>query len=367
MSRHFNLGLGLIAVIAFGCGSSRAGAGADASGSGGDATATDTADSGPYTAPTNWRMLLSYSDSQHGIIYSAGKVYAVHAGGSNLVEVIDADTYATGTQITVGPTPTVLATDGRYVFSANILAVNPGDAYMSVIDTHTDTVVHSGTVSTQDEGLGDNNPTTNFPIDIGVARHAGAGRVPHQRDKPDMLAGYDIGTWTEHAMWNAGSGPGELSSAGGIVALNNDKAIGNPNDDAVELYQPNGTFITELATSGILHWSVAVGSKVFVARELQSGPGQLLVIDPVAETFHALTTEEGPYGVASANGLVYTVCTRGLTVDVFDATTEAQVTSIDLATVAPLVVNPRGIAVSPRGDIYLESDNMISVLTHGAQ
>jgi hypothetical protein len=182
---------------------------------------------------------------------------------------------------------------------------------------------------------------------------------------PDILP-VDIGTWTEHTLWNAGSGPAEVAAVGELVAVNNDKAIGNPDDDAVELYQTDGTFVTELATSGILHWTVAVGAKIFTARELQSGPGQLLVIDPVGHTFHALATEQGPYGVAAANGRVYTVCTWDKTVDVFDAASEALLATIQLSTAAPLVTNPRGLAVSAKGDIYLESDGMISALTYAA-
>ena len=73
-----------------------------------------------------------------------------------------------------------------------------------------------------------------------------------------------------------------------------------------------------------------------------------------------------PYQLAIAGTRIYTACqigsASGPEVDAIDIASEALVEQIPLSGFSPTITNPRGIAVTPRGDVFLESDGMLSVL-----
>jgi len=144
--------------------------------------------------------------------------------------------------------------------------------------------------------------------------------------------------------------------------VSNIKALSNYNDDQLRLQSIDGTLQQELASGGKLHDARVVGDRVWVAHAPVGAAGEIVVVDPTTAMTESIPTAPGAYGLAVSGARAYATCTESGRVQVFDASTHAVVEDIDLASLAPGVVNARGIAVAPSGDIFLESDGMLSAL-----
>ena len=326
-----------------------------------DAGADAEVDASAPTGPRMFAPLLSFTDALHAMTYANGFVYAVHSS-ADAVEVFDATTRAHVTTIAVGHVPGDLATDGTRVYVANMTARDAGDPYLSVISTTTQTVVDSATVRELHWGTDPNNyPWTNFPTNVTIVGQR--AYVVFPTNAVPGLVPVDAGSLVEATYQPAGSGPASLAGVGDRLVVTNLKAIGNFTDDEVRIERDDGTLLQTIPTGGKLHDARTVGDRVWIAHAPTGGvPGELLVIDPATATMASVATAAGVYGVATAGGLVYVTCTDANRVQVFDATTHALVEDLDLTTLAPTIVNARGITVNARGDIFLESDGMLSAL-----
>ncbi len=349
-----------------GNGDSAANASAPQDGGATDA-ATDGATSGAdlsiiVTGPRTWSQLLAYTDALHAMKYVGGFVYAVDSAADS-VEVWNASTHAHVTTIPVGHVPGDLATDGTYLYVANMLAREFGDDYLSVIDPASQTVIATSQVTELDWGNDpDNDPVTNFPTNVTVLGHEiyvvfPANAVPG-------LIPVAVGSLDEDTYQAAGSAPANLAGIGDLLVITNLKALGNFTDDDIRIQRTDGTLLQTLETGGKLHDAITIEDRVWVAHAPLSAPGDLLVIDPTTGDIEHVATAAGTYGLASSGGLIYVTCTDAARVQTFDTKTHTLVEDVDLAAVAPMVVNARGISAAPNGDIYLESDGMISLLSH---
>jgi hypothetical protein len=308
-----------------------------------------------------YQQLLAYTDAMHAMQYEGGFVYAV-SSAANQVEAFDATTRAHVATVPVGNIPADLATDGHYVYVANMTARDAGDPYLSVIDPASQTVVSEAHVSELVWGDDpDNYPWTNFPTNVAVV--GGQAYVVFPTNAVPGVVPVDLGTLHEHTYQPAGSAPANLAGVGDRIVMVNLLALGNFTDDELRIQDTDGSNVQTITTGGKLHDARTVGDRVWVAHAPTGGvPGELLVVDPATGDMDHVPTAEGVYGIATAGGLVYVTCTDADRVQVYDATTYALVEDIDLSTLAPSVVNARGIAASPSGDIFIESDGMISAL-----
>jgi len=336
------------------------------------AAGAPTAAPSPTTPPTSppaqeepgpapgFHVVAQYTDVGHGLAYANGFVYSVNYTEDS-VWVFDAKTFKTVKKLPVGLGPGRLAVAEPYVFVVNMMASDPGDAYVSVIDTRSNTVTKSLTVSQKQQGGDpDNYPMTSFPWAAHPVGKSLFVTFPTNAE-PDVLP-VEIGTWTEQPLWAAGSGPGSLAGVGDRIAVVNGRGITSADDDAVLLYSTTGQLLKTLETSGRLHESIVVGDKIVVARAPSDhAKGELVVIDPSSLSYDAIPTCSGPVGVASNGGsTVFTACQWARRVDEVDIAARTVKSSIDLTTVTPAVTNPRGIAVTPAGDVWIESDGLIS-------
>jgi len=107
--------------------------------------------------------------------------------------------------------------------------------------------------------------------------------------------------------------------------------------------------------------------RVFASRTPTGATyGEVVAIDTDTLARRAIQVCVKPYQLAVSGTRLYTACQIGTAtgpeVDVIDLPTETVVERIPLSAYTPALVNPRGIAVTPRGDVFLESDGLLSVL-----
>jgi hypothetical protein len=328
-----------------------------------DAATPDAAIDSIKTGPRMFAELAHYTDALHAMLYLRGFVYAVHSSADS-VEVFDAGTRTALPAIGVGHVPGDLATDGSRLLVANMTARDAGDDYLSIIDPATQSVVARATVSELVWGSDpDNYPWTNFPSNVTVV--GSRAYVVFPTNAVPGLVPVDVAgsSPVEQTYQAAGSGPGNLAGIGNRLVITNIRAIANFDDDELRLQDLDGSNVNTIVVGGKLHDARVVGDRVWVARGPADGSaGDLLVVDPATDSVEHVATAPGAYGLATANGLVYVTCTGANRVQVFDAGTRALVEDIDLGTLAPTVINARGIAATPDGDIFLESDGLISAL-----
>jgi hypothetical protein len=278
------------------------------------------------------------------------------------VLVFDAVTGAARTTIAVGRVPGKLASDGALLFVVNRLARELGEAYVSIVDPGTDTVVDTLDVAVKIEGSDpDNYPMTNFPWDATALD--GTLYVDFPTNAIPNVRPVAIATRAEGVGWAAGSGPGDLRAAGGKIFVVQGRVISNSDDDALAVYATTGALLQTLETGGRLHDVVEAGGKIWVALAPGSGAGDALVVVDVATLAHRqVAVGAGPYGLAVHHGHVYAMCQYANQVDVVDAASEQLVDSIPLDGLTPAVVNGRGLAVTEAGDLVVEADGMVALL-----
>lgn len=300
------------------------------------------------------RLLAEYADFGTGIAYSNGTVYTTSAQ-ERVVRMFDATTLANKGTIAAGRGPIRLTTDGDRLYVVNQWAQNSGDAFVSVVDTRTQRVVRALGVTTKAEGSDpDNYPTTGFPTDATVMD--GRLYTTHPTNATPNILPVDIGTWRERRMIAAGSGPWHLTGASGELIVANERGMGDPNDDAIVEIDLNGRVLATHATPGFLGEAASAAGKGWVARDLPGWSyGLVMVVDPATHTTREIQVSAGPDGLAVAGGKVYVACRGSNHVDVIDATSEQVVESIDLAKADPPVLEPRSLAVSPSGDIFVRA------------
>ncbi|MFH1811770.1 MAG: hypothetical protein ABIJ09_23730 [Pseudomonadota bacterium] len=327
-----------------------------------DAAAGDHADAAPAEdGGVTLQVLASYTDTQHAVLSIGDAIYAVDSANDQ-VRVFDAVSGAPRSSIAVGRVPGKLATDGTLLFVVNRMARELGEPYVSIVDLATEQVIDTLDVSVKTEGSDpDNYPMTNFPWDACVAD--GVLYVDFPTNAIPDLRPVTIASRTEAVSWAAGSGPGDLRAAGGKVFVVQGRAISNPDDDALAVYDLAGQLLTTLETGGRLHDLVEAGGKVWVAHAPASGSGdELVVVDVDTLARRSVAVGAGPYGLATHQGRVYVMCQYAGRVDVVDATSEQVVEQIALDGLSPPVVDARGIAVTSSGDLVLEAEGMIGLV-----
>jgi sugar lactone lactonase YvrE len=166
----------------------------------------------------------------------------------------------------------------------------------------------------------------------------------------------DIGSWREHTLFPAGSGPWELSSMGDHLVVINERNLGDPNDDAVLELDTAGNLVHTYETGGQLHEAIGAHGRGYVSRSHLNGQtGEVVVLDPAAQSFHSITVGAGASGMTISENKLYVVCTDAQRIDIVDLATETVTGSVDLAHTNPPIQNPRGLAVAPNGDIYVKA------------
>jgi DNA-binding beta-propeller fold protein YncE len=274
----------------------------------------------------------------------------------NTVRMFDADTHAAMGTIAVGRGPMALAVDGSRLYVANQWAQDDGDAYVSVIDTTSHTVTGSLGVSTKAEGPDPNNyPTTGFPQGIAVMNGRLYVTFPTNA-QPDLIP-VDVGTWQEHTMIPAGSGPWHLAGVGSELVVPNEGGIGDPTDDAIlEIDPASGKVLAKHATPGFIGEAASAGGKGWVARAMPGETtGLVMVVDPATHALRSVTVGQGPEAVTTDGTNVYVACRQAQRIDVIDPATETVVDTIDLKATVPPIPDPRGLTVTPSGAIYVRT------------
>ena len=268
--------LGLMLLCCFGCGSSSTGGGRDAAAPDDaaphldvappadaappqDAETPDAAAGDAQTGP--FRVLAQYTDVGHGLGYAAGFVYAVNYT-DDTVHVFDTTRYLQVKTLPVGTGPTRVVTDGTLVFVVNTMR-DLGSAYITVIDPASNEVVKAADRRGEAGGQRSGQlPLDRFPWDACALDGRLYVTYPTNAE-PDVLR-VDIGdAWTEYPLWAAGSGP-SFSPAGDSLYVVNGRGIADPNDDAVLLFQPDGTLVTTYETGGGLKAATTAGGKVWI-------------------------------------------------------------------------------------------------------
>ncbi|MFO0727862.1 MAG: hypothetical protein U1E65_29050 [Myxococcota bacterium] len=328
-----------------------------------DAAAAPDADAPPDAGGRRFQVIDRYDDRGHGLLFQSGKLYSVNSA-ADVVYVYDGLSFTKTATIPVGALPLRLVSDGRYLYCLNAMARDAGDAFLSIIDPATDRVVASLSVEEKQEGSDpDNYPWTNFPAGLAVLDGALYITFPTNAE-PDILRVDIGGAWRQHPLFPAGSGPDDLAAAQGRLFVINMRALLNPADDVLLVLGTDGSPVRTLDTGGGLKSIRAVDGRVLLTRAFpNSAGGELMEIDPITTATRSVEACPGAFGIAEAGGPIWVSCPSAKLLRSYDRATLAPLERIDLSAYQPSIEFPRGIAVSPRGDLFLESDQMISVLT----
>ena len=309
-----------------------------------------------------YSQITTHTAAGHDLLYFSGFVYAVDYG-TDIVYAIDPTTRGLATSIAVSKSPHHLFSDDHNLYVLNVMAFDlQTDYFLSVVDPSTNTVTHSIKPKTFMQGSDPNNyPTSQGPM--GGCALNGSLYVDFPTNAiPDVLP-IVVGSWSTSPLWAAGSGPADITAADGKLFIIQGRVIFDPDDDAIMVTQPDGTQLQMLETGGALQDIITANGKVWASRAGQNGmPHELLVIDPATYDIQHVTVGAGAFQMASMNGKVYVACTDDNSINVVDASSLTVVAQIPLGGYEPAITKPRGVAVSPAGDVYVESNGQIGVL-----
>lgn len=318
-----------------------------------------------------WRLVRvdDQNDSGHMLMYTHGHVFSPTYSGRT-VDVYDARTYARVAQIPAGRGAGHLSTNGTHIFVSNRMAADLGvEAYLTVIDPVSLKVVRELVTSEHPEGVDELNlPTTQLPWATATLGDKLYGVFPTNFQLNVMPV--RLVDWKEGTFVRGGSGASQLVGAAGRLFVINKRAIFDPKDDALMVLDPEGREIATLETGGSIFDLQEAGGRVWLTRQVEgAAEGEWLVVEPQTLKWHTVPVVREPQHIAvqsataSANGKVWTVGKSTLRVQAFDQTTEQRVEDIDLAAFELKLVKPRGLAVTPDGDVFIESEGAIAVLT----
>jgi len=301
----------------------------------------------------SWKVVGTWQDVTHDLIYAQGKVFAVDNVGKR-VAVIDTETDTVTNQVTPGKRPWHLATDGKRVAVLNSWAESPPDELVTVFDAKSLRKVGSVPVPFVD------GEYANYPSDLGFFNDT--LYVTNFTFKNPKLHQVSTSNWRVRNNWVGGSGPDAVAGAGSYLFVANFRNMGAP-DDAIRVTNPQtGDLIWTLETnSNIKDMVTGPDDRVYVAVD-GNGPGQgkLLMVDPTLLEAKELPVGDFPYQVAVQGDNVYVVAKDSRSITVFNTVTAEECT-IDLNQLSPIPNNPMGLAVAPCGKIYVEADNMVAV------